>query len=237
MGLILNIETATNVCSVALANDGKILTFKESLKDKSHSTLLSVFIEEILKENKIQVSHLDAVAVSKGPGSYTGLRIGVSTAKGLCYGGNIPLISLNTLKIMAFGIINNQKLDKTKFAAKNNILLCPMIDARRLEVFTAIYDYLNHTIEDTQAKIINPSSYDKYLNNNNLIFFGTGANKCFKILKNKNALFIEDFNTSARYMIMLSEEAYKKKIFENVAYFEPYYLKDFIATVPKKSNS
>ncbi len=237
MGLILNIETATNVCSVALANNGNLLSFKESLKDKSHSTLLSVFIEEILKENKISVSQLDAVAVSKGPGSYTGLRIGVSTAKGLCYGGNIPLISLNTLKIMAFGIINNRILDKMKFTSINNTLLCPMIDARRLEVFTAIYDHLNQTIEDTQARIISSSSFDKYLDNKKLIFFGTGANKCSKIIKSKNALFIEKFNTSARYMIMLSEDAYIKEKFENVAYFEPYYLKDFIATVPKKSNS
>ena len=236
MGLILNIETATNVCSVALANDGKLISFKESLKDKSHSSLLSVFIEEILKENKISISHLDAVAVSKGPGSYTGLRIGVSTAKGLCYGGNIPLISLNTLNIMAFGIINNQILNKMTFTSINKTLLCPMIDARRLEVFTAIFDHLNRTIEDTRAIIINSSSYDKYLNNKKLIFFGTGANKCSKIIKSKNALFIENFNTSARYMISLSEDAYKNEKFENVAYFEPFYLKDFIATVPKKSN-
>jgi tRNA threonylcarbamoyladenosine biosynthesis protein TsaB len=236
MGLILNIETATNVCSAALANDGKLITLKESLKDKSHSTLLSVFIEEILKENKISVSQLDAVAISKGPGSYTGLRIGVSTAKGLCYGANIPLISLNTLKIMAFGIINDQILDKMKFTSINNALLCPMIDARRLEVFTAIYDHLNHSIEDTQARIISSYSFDKYLENKKLVFFGTGANKCSKIIKSKNALFIENFNTSARYMITLAENAYNKEKFENLAYFEPYYLKDFIATVSKKSN-
>lgn len=236
MGLILNIETATNVCSVALANNGILLSFRESIKDKSHSALLSVFIDEILKDNKITVSQLDAVAVSMGPGSYTGLRIGVSTAKGLCYGGNIPLISLNTLKIMAFGIINNRILNKKHLATINNTLLCPMIDARRMEVFTAIYDHLNHPVEDTQAKIITPSSFDKYLYNKKLIFFGTGANKCSGIIKNNNALFIEKFNTSARYMIRLSEEAFKKERFENVAYFEPYYLKDFIATVPKKNN-
>lgn len=236
MGLILNIETATNVCSVALADNGELISFKESLKDKSHSTLLSVFIEEVLKENKISVIKLDAIAVSKGPGSYTGLRIGVSTAKGLCYGGNIPLISVNTLKVMASGIINNQILSKLNLKSKDNTLLCPMIDARRLEVFTAIYNHLNQTIEETQAKIINPSSYNKYLAKKKLIFFGTGANKCSKIIKSKNALFIENFNTSARYMIKLSEEAYKNKKFENVAYFEPYYLKDFIATVPKKDN-
>lgn len=236
MGLILNIETATNVCSVALADNGELISFKESLKDKSHSTLLSVFIEEVLKENKISVIKLDAIAVSKGPGSYTGLRIGVSTAKGLCYGGNIPLISVNTLKVMASGIINNQILSKLNLKSKDNTLLCPMIDARRLEVFTAIYNHLNQTIEETQAKIINPSSYNKYLAKKKLIFFGTGANKCSKIIKSKNALFIENFNTSARYMIKLSEEAYKNKKFENVAYFEPYYLKDFIATIPKKDN-
>jgi tRNA threonylcarbamoyladenosine biosynthesis protein TsaB len=236
MGLILNIETATDVCSVALANNGSLISSKESIKDKSHSALLSVFIEEILKENKITVSQLNAVAVSKGPGSYTGLRIGVSTAKGLCYGGNIPLISLNTLKIMAFGIINSQILDKKHLATINNTLLCPMIDARRLEVYTAIYDHLNNPVEDTQAKIITSSLFEKYLKNKKLIFFGTGANKCSGIIKNKNALFIGNFNTSAGYMIRLSEEAFKKKRFENLAYFEPYYLKDFIATIPKKGN-
>lgn len=236
MGLILNIETATNVCSAALADNGELISIKESLKDKSHSTLLSVFIEEVLNENKISVSKLDAIAVSKGPGSYTGLRIGVSTAKGLCYGGNIPLISANTLKVMAAGIINNQILSNLNLKSKNNILLCPMIDARRLEVFTAIYNHLNQTIEETQAKIINSSSYDKYLAKKKLIFFGTGADKCATIIKSKNALFIENFNTSAQYMIKLSEEAYRIKKFENVAYFEPYYLKDFIATVPKKDN-
>ncbi len=235
MGLIINIETATNVCSVAIANNGELISFRESLTDKSHSALLGVFVEEILKENKIPVSQLDAIAVSKGPGSYTGLRIGVSTAKGLCYGGNIPLISLNTLKIMTFGLINNHFLNKISFTSTDNILLCPVIDARRLEVFTAIYDHLNNTIEDTNAKIIKSTSYEKYLKKKKLIFFGTGANKCSKIIENKNAIFIENFNTSARYMISLSEEAYNKKKFENVAYFEPYYLKDFIATIPKKS--
>ncbi|UCH15445.1 MAG: tRNA (adenosine(37)-N6)-threonylcarbamoyltransferase complex dimerization subunit type 1 TsaB, partial [Bacteroidales bacterium] len=233
MGLILNIETATNVCSVALADNGLLVSYKESLTDKSHSSLLSVFIEEILNENKLSVKKLDAVAVSKGPGSYTGLRIGVSTAKGLCYGANIPLISLNTLKVMSSGIINNQILSRLNLKTSNNILLCPMIDARRLEVFTAIFNQLNQTIEETQAKIINRSSYDKYLVKNKLIFFGTGAYKCTAIINSRNALFIENFNTSARYMTGLSEENYRNRKFENVAYFEPYYLKDFIATVPK----
>ncbi len=236
MGLILNIETATNVCSAALADDGELVSFKESLTDKSHSSLLGVFIEEILNENKISVKKLDAIAVSKGPGSYTGLRIGVSTAKGLCYGANIPLISLNTLKVMSTGIINSQILAGLNISISNDTLLCPMIDARRMEVYTAVYNHLNQTVEETQAKIISPSSYDKYLDGKKILFFGTGADKCATIIKSKNALFIENFNTSARYMIRLSEETYANRKFENVAYFEPYYLKDFIATVPKKDN-
>ena len=235
MGLILNIETATNVCSVALACDGEITYLKESFKDRSHSALLSVFIDETFRENRISVSQLDAIAVSKGPGSFTGLRIGVSTAKGLCYGGNKPLISVNTLRAMAYGMISGQKKYKNNTVPLKNTLFCPMIDARRMEVFTAVYDYLNNVIEDTQALIINSTSFKEYLAKKSLIFFGTGATKCKQIIKNKNALFIDNFNTSARYMIRLSEEAFKKEEFENVAYFEPFYLKDFIATVPKKN--
>ncbi len=236
MGLILNIETATNVCSVALARDGEMTCLKESLKDKSHSTLLSVFIEETLRENKLSAHQLDAIAVSKGPGSYTGLRIGVSIAKGLCYGSNRPLISVNTLRAMAYGMISGHKPDKNNPFRLKNTLFCPMIDARRMEVFTAIYDHLNNIVEDTRALIIDSSSFKEYFAEKRLIFFGTGAAKIKNIIKNKNTLFIDNYNTSARNMIKLSEEAFKKREFENVAYFEPFYLKDFIATFPKKKH-
>jgi tRNA threonylcarbamoyladenosine biosynthesis protein TsaB len=236
MALILNIETATNVCSVALAHDGELMCLKESLKDKSHSALLSVFIDETLRENNLSAVQLDAVAVSKGPGSYTGLRIGVSVAKGLCYGSNKPLISVNTLKAMACGMLNLYNQNKTSQSHPENSLFCPMIDARRMEVFTAIYDHLNNVIEDTRALIVEPSSFDIYLTDKKLIFFGSGAKKIKDIIHNKNAIFFDNYNTSARNMINLSEEAFRKMQFENVAYFEPFYLKDFIATVPKKKH-
>lgn len=232
MGLILNIETATNICSVALADDGELVLLKESEEEKSHSSLLSVFIEEILNASKISVSGLDAIAVSKGPGSYTGLRIGISAAKGLCYGSNVPLISVSTLQAMASGIINSEKIQKTESGELKDVLFCPMIDARRMEVYTGIYDYACKKIEDTQAKIIEQSSFDKYLAEKKMIFFGTGSDKCKHLLKNKNAIFIDGFNTSAKYMARLAEDSYKKGRFENTAYFEPFYLKDFIATVP-----
>ncbi len=232
MGLILNIETATKICSVALAHDGKTITLKESAEEKSHSALLGVFIEEILTVNNIPVSGLDAIAVSKGPGSYTGLRIGVSTAKGLCYGGDVPLIPVSTLQAMASGIINSEKIE-LEIDSLKEILICPMIDARRMEVYTAIYDFSCKIIEHIQAKIIERTSFNNYLSKKKMIFFGTGAEKCKHLLKNKNAVFIDNFNTSARYMARLSEDAYKKGKFEKSAYFEPYYLKDFIATVPK----
>ena len=234
MALILNIETATNVCSVALAHDGELMCLKESLKDKSHSTLLSVFIDEALRENKMSAVQIDAVAVSKGPGSYTGLRIGVSVAKGLCYGTNKPLISVNTLRAMAYGMLSLYNQNDTSQSNLENTLFCPMIDARRMEVFTAIYNNRNDVIEDTRALIVDSSSFDEYFAEKRLIFFGSGAQKIKNIIHNKNANFIDNYNTSARNMINLSEEAFKKKEFENVAYFEPFYLKDFIATVPKK---
>jgi tRNA threonylcarbamoyladenosine biosynthesis protein TsaB len=233
MGLILNIETATNICSVALADNSKLLSLKESAEEKSHSSLLSVYIEEILDANKISVSDLDAIAVSKGPGSYTGLRIGASTAKGLCYGNNVPLISVNTLQVMASGIINSEKIHTAEPYTLKDTLFCPMIDARRMEVYTGIYDSACKIIEDTQAKIIEQSSFDKYLVDKKMFFFGTGSNKCKHLLKNINAIFIDGFSTSAKYMVRMTENLYKKGMFENTAYFEPFYLKDFITTVPK----
>ncbi len=233
MGLILNIETATCVCSVALVNNGELSSLKESLQDKSHSSLLSVFIEEILRQNNLAVSALDAVAISKGPGSYTGLRIGVSTAKGLCYGATIPLISVSTLQAMVSGILNHEKIKCISRDKLRETLFCPLIDARRMEVYTGIFDYSNKIIENIQAKIIDRSSFDNYLTDKKIVFFGSGSDKCKNLLKNKNAVFIDGFNTSAGYMAGLAEDAYNRGEFENTAYFEPYYLKDFVATVPK----
>jgi len=229
MARILSIETSSYVCSVALAKEGKTIAIKESKEDKSHATLLTKFIEEILQENSFSVNDLDAVAVSKGPGSYTGLRIGVSTAKGICFGADIPLISVCSLQSMANGVLNENS------SLNNSILLCPMIDARRMEVYTAIYDTdLNEKMKIT-ASIIDENSFKEELKENEVLFFGNGAQKCKSHIDSINAFFIDHFDPSARYMIQLAEEAFSNSNFENTAYFEPFYLKDFIPTTPKKN--
>ncbi|HSO87113.1 MAG TPA: tRNA (adenosine(37)-N6)-threonylcarbamoyltransferase complex dimerization subunit type 1 TsaB [Draconibacterium sp.] len=232
MALILNIETSTEVCSVSLAKDGQLLFKKESLEGMNHSRLLTVFIEDLFSENRIQINTIDAVAVSKGPGSYTGLRIGVSVAKGLCYGLNIPLISINSLEILA------------SFAARNlsgfglpindsPVLLCPMIDARRMEVYTALYNLHGEELKPVSAEIIEEHFLSDLLENHKILFFGNGAQKCKTIINHKNAFFEGPISTSAQFMQRLSEEKFKNKEFEDVAYFEPFYLKNFVATIPR----
>ncbi len=227
MALILNIETSTNTCSVALANNGELLGLKESTEDKSHASQLTIFIEEIFNKSKINIKDLDAVSISKGPGSYTGLRIGVSTAKGIAYGLGIKLISVNTLKSMSYGTSSINSI--------NSNLYCPMIDARRMEVYTAIFNANNETIIETKAEIIDNNSFLDLLENNKILFFGNGANKCKDYISNKNAIYIDNFKMSSKHMIKLSEHKYNKNIFDDVAYFEPFYLKDFVATIPKKN--
>ncbi len=229
MGLILNIETATTVCSVNLAKDGVIISERESREDKSHASLLTIFIEQILNEQHLNVSDLDAIAVSKGPGSYTGLRIGVSAAKGLCYGGNVPLIAINTLNsLAAFANTNAMK------GNSSNYYLCPMIDARRMEVYTAVFDQSMKELQATNAAIIDEQSFAKLLEKNQVYFFGNGADKCRDLITHKHAHFIADIESTAQGMVHQAELALNNKQFEDVAYFEPYYLKDFIATTPKK---
>jgi len=232
MPLILNLDTSTLVCSVALASGHKLTGIRESHDDKSHSRQLGIFIQELLKENKLEVSSLDAVAVSKGPGSYTGLRIGVSTAKGLAYGSNIPLIGIGTLDALAEGAIRHQEI--SNILEKNrNTLLCPMIDARRMEVFTALYTSTGQQVKEVSAEIIDAESYHERLEKGPIVFFGNGAVKCRETITHTNAIFINGLETSAEYMVPLSEKSWQQKKFEDIAYFEPFYLKDFIATVPK----
>lgn len=228
MGLVLLLETATHVCSVSLARDGDVLETRESEEEKSHASQLTVFIQEILEVQKVKASELDAVAVSKGPGSYTGLRIGVSTAKGLCYGADVPLIAIDTLKSMAWGMKHSGKCEP-------NTLLCPMIDARRMEVYAAIYDTQLEEKRGIQAEVIDENSYDEWLKQQKVCFMGTGADKLVDVLKHANAIVVRNFVPSARHMATLAEEALKNKQFEDVAYFEPFYLKEFMATVPKKN--
>ncbi len=227
MPLILSIESTTNICSVALSKNKKLITLKETDIDNSHSKLLSVFIEKIITENNLTVSDLDAIAVSKGPGSYTGLRIGVSLAKGLCYGANLPLISINTLKSLAFGYINKIK----KFQEKT--LFCPMIDARRMEVYYSVFNIELEELILVAAKVITENSFSEILNKNKVHFFGNGAIKCQDIIKHKNAVF-NDFDMSASFLSQLAYQKYLKKDFEDIAYFEPFYLKNFIA-IPSKN--
>ncbi len=228
MALILNLETATKVCSVALAKDGDLLSFKEVNGDYSHAENLTPFIAAVLKEANLTLSQLDAIAVSKGPGSYTGLRIGVSTAKGLCYSLDKPLIAINTLEHTAFACM--------QLHGTGTELYCPMIDARRMEVYCAIYNSSMAVISATAAEIIDENSFQNLLLENRIYFFGDGANKCrSEFSGTPNALFIDDLYPSAKNMLALSERAFNKNQFENVAYFEPYYLKEFVAGKKKKS--
>ena len=230
MALILNIETSTEVCSVSLAKDGKLILKKEDTQGKTHASLLTVFMQEIFKETEFAVNQLDAVAVSKGPGSYTGLRIGVSVAKGIAFAAEIPLISISTLQAMAVGISKNHKKENNE-----NILFCPMIDARRMEVYSAFYNSNNKLVKEISADIIDDDSYKEYLQKNKLLFFGNGAEKCKATIKSENAEFIDNIVCSSENMIELSEKAFQNSNFEDIAYFEPFYLKDFIATVPRKN--
>lgn len=233
MAAILNIETATPLCSVALAIDGLLIAQRETQEEKSHAARLTVYIEEILKEQGMQIKDLHAIAIGKGPGSYTGLRIGVSTAKGLCYGAGIPLIAVGTLRIM----VNRAKeiCRERAIPLDENTLLCPMIDARRMEVFSCLYHVSGEEKEPISAKIIDAATYTRYLQTSKIYFFGSGMDKCREILTHPNAFFLDEIYPHAAALAALSEEKYHEKQFENLAYFEPFYLKEFVATVPKKN--
>jgi len=223
---ILQIETATTSCSVALARDGQVLGLKEIDQRNIHAEVITLYIDGLLKYAGIGYDALDAVAVSCGPGSYTGLRIGVSTAKGLCFALDKPLISVDTLAAMAKGIAD----------AEGDMLLCPMIDARRMEVFTAIFDQQGDVVKPTSAEIIDGESFAGLLANNKILFFGDGADKCRLALSgNPNANFRTGFANSAAHLTAIAAEKYLAQDFVDVAYFEPYYLKDFIAG--KKANT
>jgi tRNA threonylcarbamoyladenosine biosynthesis protein TsaB len=228
MAFILNLETSTTVCSVSVTKDSKMVSLREQTDAKSHASQLIPFISEVLKESGIKPHDLSAIAVSKGPGSYTGLRIGVSTAKGLAYALNLPLIAVDTLYCMASGFLdNNPALSTSK-----GIFLCPMIDARRMEVYSAVYDIHLKELRRIEAEIINPASFMPLLTKNTVYFFGNGAMKCRDLISQKSAIFIEGFHPSASYFGKISFQQLENRLFENLAYFEPFYLKDFIATTP-----
>lgn len=214
MATVLCLETATTNCSVALSVNGGVIAFREDPDNNySHAERLHVFIEEVLAEAKITKRDLDAIAVSKGPGSYTGLRIGVSAAKGLCYALDIPLIALPTLEVLA-----------AKVKEKQTVI--PLLDARRMEVYSAVY-YEGKEIRNTQAEIVTETSFLDYLSKDKTVFIGSGVAKFKTVCQHTNAQFILGELPSAKQMAQLAVQKFKQKQFEDVAYFEPYYLKDF----------
>ena len=226
--MILCLETATPVCSVAL-NDGCCsIALRETEGQNAHSEKITNFIREVMETANIGYNQLDAVAVSKGPGSYTGLRIGVSTAKGICYAADLPLMAVDTLEAMAYGM-------KAKLGSQmsDSDLLIPMIDARRMEVYAAIFDAHLNKIHDTEAMVIDENAFAELRQNHRLWLFGDGAPKLSKVFENQpNINIINGFRPSAAYMLPLAEKALKAHDFVDVAYFEPFYLKDFIAGKP-----
>jgi tRNA threonylcarbamoyladenosine biosynthesis protein TsaB len=221
--MIICLETATNLCSVALCNNAGVISLRESNDLKSHASMLTVFIDEILKEAGIKARQLEAVAVSKGPGSYTGLRIGVSAAKGIAYGASIPLIGIDTTLSMLHG------------TSIKSALYCPMLDARRMEVYYAIYNSKGETVRNISAKIITEDTFNDIPTTEEILIFGDGASKCKGVIKRPNIHFDDNFRISASHMFRPATKALKDLHFEDVAYFEPFYLKDFITSTPRKN--
>ncbi|MBL7932414.1 MAG: tRNA (adenosine(37)-N6)-threonylcarbamoyltransferase complex dimerization subunit type 1 TsaB [Bacteroidia bacterium] len=227
MAYILHIETATTVCSVALSQNEKTLFVKELDEGFTHAENLHLFIQEALSKTGIESKDLNAISVSKGPGSYTGLRIGVSSAKGLAYALNIPLISVDTLQIMAAMAYDTMK---------EKAFYCPMIDARRMEIYTNVYDQDLKAQSEIQALIVDENSIDTFKKYPKICFFGDGMPKCKTLLSTlTNAHFIEDIKPSAASMVKLAHAKFVSKSFEDVAYFEPFYLKDFMITKSKSA--
>ena len=227
MAVILNIEASTTTCSVALSESGEVFFNKENHDERSHAQVLAPFVKEAIETADSRAMKIDAVALSCGPGSYTSLRISSSTAKGVCYGREIPLISIPTTKIMAVPILFRDDLP-------DDILLCPMIDARRNEVYATIYDRALNICMETKSEIITSESFIEFLEKRPVCFFGNGAEKCNSIIKHKNALFLSgNKNPLAKWMMPLAERAWLDNKFEDIAYFEPFYLKNFVATKSK----
>ena len=224
MSLILSLETSAKVCSVAIHDGGKLVATSEIHVEQSHASKLAVLIDEIKNEAGIEFSQLVAVAISSGPGSYTGLRIGTSTAKGFCFALNIPLISVGSLDLLAF---------QMKEQNPQNAYLCPMIDARRMEVYCLITDAGLHTIHPTEAKVIDEESFNEYLDKRQILFFGDGSDKCKEKLHHKNAQFISGVYAKASQLGVIAFDKFKKNEIEDLVNFEPHYLKEFMIKLPK----
>ena len=233
MSLILCIETGTDICSVGLARDGELVSLRESDEGRDHAKNVAVFVDELLRENGVAAEELSAIAVGMGPGSYTGLRIGASIAKGICYGLNISLIPVDTLQVLCACA---QALAPELL--QPGALLCPMLDARRMEVYTALYEVQGDAaclrLNDVQALIIDQNAFADQLSQRPVYFFGNGAEECKVVLSHPNAHFIDNIKAQAKHMVPLAEMALARGLVEDVAYYTPFYLKEF---VPGKSKS
>lgn len=227
MSVILHIESATEGCSVAVSDEGQIVFNMEDMAGHNNAVSLGVLVDEALSLVDSRGLKLDAVSVSEGPGSYTGLRIGVSMAKGVCYGRGLKLISVSTLKLLCVQPLLSLELP-------HDALLCPMIDARRMEVYSAIYDRALNEVREIRADVVDSNTYKEYLDSHPVWFMGNGSAKCKEIIDHPNAHFLDNVTPLARWMFPLAEMSLNREEFRDVAYFEPYYLKDFIAVKPKK---
>ncbi len=228
MSCILNIETSTDVCSVAVSQDGALLFEKTDLQGPNHAVSLGVFVDEALSFTDNHGIPFDAVAVSCGPGSYTGLRIGVSMAKGICYARNLPLIAVPTLELLAVPVLLGHE------ELPDDALLCPMLDARRMEVYAAVYDRALRPVRGIQADVVDADTYRPWLDEHPVYFFGNGAAKCMETIGHPNAHLREGIVPLAKHMYPLAEKRIALGQYEDVAYFTPFYLKDFVAKTPKK---
>jgi tRNA threonylcarbamoyladenosine biosynthesis protein TsaB len=225
MALILNLETSTDICSVALHDDERLIVTSEVHLGQSHASKLAILIDHVLNVSNHKVNELQAVAVSSGPGSYTGLRIGASLAKGLCFTLDVPLISVDTLTVMTTQVKNVHDF--------KDHLLCPMIDARRMDVYCFLMNLSGNVVLPVEARTIDEESFLHFLGESKIIFFGNGASKCRKVIKDENAVFFEGIYPKASAMGPLAYELYKNSRFEDVSNYEPFYLKQFVAKKPK----
>ena len=228
MSCILNIETSTDVCSVAISDNGQVVFNKEDHSGPNHAVKLGVYVDEALSFIDAHGISLEAVAVSCGPGSYTGLRIGVSMAKGICYGRDVKLISIPTLVLMAVPVLLGEH------PAEEDALIVPMLDARRMEVYAKVMDRALKEVRPIQADIVDAETYKEYLDRGTVYFFGNGAEKCMEVINHPNARLVKGIEPLAKNMAPLAEKRFVEGKFEDVAYFVPFYLKDFVAKMPKK---